>query len=176
MSELICIAYPAEQTAGEVLAELKRLSQEKLIALEDASAVVRDADGKVQVQQSLRHGIGGATASGALLGSLLGLLVLNPVAGAGLGGAVGAGTRALASSNGDHGLDDDFVKEVGASIPAGSSALFLLVEKASPDAVVPQIARFGGKILRTEVTGRPAATGEDAPDSGENGPPPTPTV
>ena len=55
-------------------------------------------------------------------GLLFGLLFFIPI----LGLAVGAATGAIAGSMSDVGIDDKFIKSVGASITPGTSALFLL--------------------------------------------------
>jgi hypothetical protein len=46
MSNLIVVAYPGEYRAAEVLASLRRSSNECLIDLEDACYVIKDASGR----------------------------------------------------------------------------------------------------------------------------------
>lgn len=52
----------------------------------------------------------------------------------------------------DYGIDDDFIKSVGASIPSGSSALFLLLRKGTMDKIVPHLAGTRGRVLRTSLS------------------------
>ena len=67
---------------------------------------------------------------------------MNPLAGMVLGAAVGAGSGALSGSLADYGIDDSFVKKLGETITPGSSALFVLVKRATKDKVLPEIEPF----------------------------------
>ncbi len=147
MSELIAIAFPSEDDAMKVRDRLVALQREHLVDLEDAAVVVKDSDGHVKLQQIHNLTVAGA-ASGGFWGLLLGLLFLAP----GLGVAVGAATGALAGALADVGVDDGFMKELGSTLAPGSSALFLLVRKATPDKVVAEIEPFGGRVLRTSLS------------------------
>ena len=88
--------------------------------------------------------------SGAFWGSLIGLLFLNPLVGA----AVGAGSGALSGKLSDLGVNDQFMKDLGATITPGSSALFVLVRKSTPDKVLEGLKPFVGKgrVLQTSLT------------------------
>ena len=50
------------------------------------------------------------------------------------------------------GISDKFIKELGETITPGSSALFVLVRKATPDKVLEALKGFKGKILKTSLT------------------------
>ena len=76
--------------------------------------------------------------SGALWGTLIGLLFLNPLAGMAIGAGIGAASGALAGKLSDYGIPDDFIKELGGTIKPNSSALFLLVQKVTADKVLPE--------------------------------------
>ena len=82
--------------------------------------------------------------SGALWGTLVGTLSLNPLAGAGAG--------ALSGSLADYGINDDFVRQLGQTIPHGSSALFILVKSVTLDKVLPEIEPYKPRVLRTSLT------------------------
>jgi uncharacterized membrane protein len=79
---------------------------------------------------------------------LLGMLFLNPVAGMVAGAAAGATSGALT----DIGVDDHFIKELGATLEKGTSALFILVRKATTDKVLEELKPFKGKILQTSLS------------------------
>ena len=76
---------------------------------------------------------------------MIGLIFLNPL----LGLAVGATAGAVSGALSDLGINDDFMKDLAATMTPGSSALFVLVRKATPDKVLEQIKGTGGKILKT---------------------------
>jgi len=152
MSDLVCIAYKDRETADKVLNDLRRLEVEHLIDLEDACVVDRDDKGKVHLKQAVNLTAAGAASGsvwGGLFGLLIGMLFLNPLLGW-LGGAAGAG--ALSGKLADYGIDDDFIKSLGSHIEPGTSALFVLVRKVTPDKVVPEIQKYGGTVLKTSLS------------------------
>ena len=155
MSDLIVIGFDNPEEADRVLVKLNGLKKEYLIDLEDAVVVVRDEAGKVHLKQSLNLTAIGATSgllSGSLWGGLVGLLFLNPLAGFAIGGAIGAGTGALAGSLTDFGIDDDFIKSLGETIPNGSSALFVLIRKVQPEKVMAELEGLRGRVIKTSLS------------------------
>lgn len=147
MSDLIAVAYDDEYKAEEVRLALAKLQKEHLIELEDAAVVVKKEDGKVKLKQAINLTAAGA-ASGSFWGLLIGTLFWAPLVGV----AVGAASGALSGALSDIGVDDDFMRELGETLTPGSSALFVLVRKVTPDKVLEEVAPFGGKILRTSLS------------------------
>src|SRR5215813_4302261 len=93
----------------------------------------------------------GAT-SGILVGALVGLLLLNPLAGMAVGGLAGAGFGALSGSMADYGINDEFIKHLGKTIPKGTSALFLLIRRSTPDKVLPEIEPYKPRVIKTSLS------------------------
>jgi uncharacterized membrane protein len=154
MSDLVVVGFKGEDTADQVLNKLQALQKEYLIDLADACVVVRDQNGNVRLKQAVPLVGAGAVSgglSGAMWGTLIGLLFLNPLAGLLTGAAVGAGAGALSGSLVDYGIDDEFIRSLGSTIEPGSSALFVLVRRATPDRVLPELRPFGGTVLRTSL-------------------------
>ena len=88
-------------------------------------------------------------AGGLFLGTLVGLVFFVPVVGA----LFGAAAVALSGKLPDVGHIDDFVLEVGGSMPPGSSAILMLAHAADPDKALAQLQRYGGKVIRTTLPG-----------------------
>jgi uncharacterized membrane protein len=149
MSNLVVIGFPNEADAFAMRAELAKLQAQYLIEMEDAVVVTRDAKGKVQLHQALNLTAAGAV-SGAFWGTLIGMLFLNPL----LGTAIGAGSGALSGKLSDIGINDQFMKTLGATLGEGSSALFVLVRKSTPDKVIEGLKPFAGKgkVIQTSLT------------------------
>ncbi|MCC7283733.1 MAG: DUF1269 domain-containing protein [Acetobacteraceae bacterium] len=147
MADLIIIAYPDEKTAEAARVKLFEMQKEYLIELGDAVVAERTADGSVKLHQMVNTTRAGA-AGGALWGTLIGLLFLNPL----LGAAVGAGAGALSGYLTDIGIDDKFLKQATESLAPGQAALCVLVRKVTADKVLPQMAQFGGTVLRTNLS------------------------
>ena len=147
MSEFIAITYDGELRAEEVRLELLKMQKEHLIALDDAVVAVKKHNGKVKLHQMYNLTASGAC-GGSFWGALIGLVFLNPLLGAVIGGSMGAVTGAL----GDLGIDDKFMKELSANMQPNSSTLFILIRKITPDKVLEEMQPFGGKLLRTSLS------------------------
>jgi uncharacterized membrane protein len=149
MSHLIVIGFNNAADAFEMRAALTKMQTQYLIEMEDAVVVTRDAKGAVQLHQAVNLTAAGAV-SGAFWGTLIGLLFLNPL----LGAAVGAGSGALSGRFADLGINDQFMRDLGATLTAGTSALFVLVRKSTPDKVLEGLKPFFGKgrVLQTSLT------------------------
>ncbi|HBH27346.1 MAG: DUF1269 domain-containing protein [Desulfofustis sp. PB-SRB1] len=148
-SNLVVIGFDDENKAFELRAELGKLQKEYLIDMEDVVVVTKDDKGKVKLHQAVNLTAAGAV-GGTFWGMLIGLLFLNPL----LGAAVGAGAGALSGKLSDIGIDDKFMKELGDAFTPGTSALFVLVRKATPDKVLDRLKATGihGKVLKTSLT------------------------
>jgi uncharacterized membrane protein len=149
MSNLIVIGFNNEADAFEMRAALAKLQSQYLIEIEDAVVVTRDAHGKVQLHQPVNLTAAGAV-GGTFWGMLIGILFLNPL----LGAAVGAGGGALSGKLSDIGINDKFMKDLGATFTNGTSALCVLVRKSTPDKVLAALTPFAGKgrVLQTSLT------------------------
>ena len=52
----------------------------------------------------------------------------------------------------DVGINDNFMKDLAATLKPESSVLFVLVRKATPDKVLEELAGTGGKILKSSLS------------------------
>ncbi len=147
MSTLVVIGYDDLFKAQEVRLMLQKMQKEHLIDLEDAVVVTKDDKGKVKLHQMVSLTTAGA-ASGGFWGALIGLIFLNPL----LGFAVGATAGAVSGALTDLGIDDNFMKELAAAFKPGTSALFVLVRKATPDKVLDELKGTGGTILKSSLS------------------------
>ncbi len=149
MSDLIVVAFKDEATAFEMRAELVKLQKEYLLEMEDVVVVTRGADDKVQLHQTANLTALSAV-SGGFWGMLVGLLFLNPLAGA----AIGAGAGAISGSFTDVGINDDFMRDLGKTLTPGTAAVFILVRKFTTDKVVDKLGGFHarGHVLQTSLT------------------------
>jgi len=147
MSTLVVVAYDDPFQAEEVRLKLRRLQQDYLIDLEDAVVATKNDKGKVKLHQAINLAGAGAL-SGGFWGALIGLIFMMPL----LGAAVGAGAGAISGALSDVGIDDKFMKELASNMQPGSSVLFVLVRKATPDKVLAELSGTGGRLLKTSLT------------------------
>jgi uncharacterized membrane protein len=149
MSNLVAIVFDDETTAFEMRAALAKMQQEYLIQMEDAVVVTKNQDGKTQLHQAVNLTATGAI-GGGFWGMLIGMLFLNPL----IGAAVGAASGAIAGKLSDIGISDKMMKDLAESFRPGSSALFVLVRKATADKVLEGLKPFAGKgkVFQTSLS------------------------
>jgi uncharacterized membrane protein len=147
MADLIAIGYPDETTADAAADEARRLARDLIIEPDAIASIVRDKDGRYHVHTS-HHAVGGGATWGMFWGLLFGVLFFIPV----FGMAVGAGLGALMGKVTKTGIDREFEEQVRGMIQPGTSALFLMVEKVTPDKAVDAMRKYGGTVLKTSLS------------------------
>jgi len=147
MADLIAIGYPDETTAGEAAKEANRLAKDLIIQPDAIAAIVRDKEGKYQVTTN-HHAVGTGATWGMFWGLLFGLLFFIPV----FGMAVGAGLGALMGKMAKSGINKEFQDQVRDLLQPGTSALFLVVEKVTPDKAVEALSKYGGTVLKSSLS------------------------
>ena len=147
MADLIAIGYPDEATAEAAAEEARRLAKDLIIEPEAIAVIVRDNDGKYHVHTS-HNPVGRGATWGMFWGLLFGLLFFIPV----FGIAIGAGLGALMGKVTTAGIDKQFQDQVRDLLQPGTSALFLMVEKVTPDKAVEALSKYGGTVLKTSLS------------------------
>jgi len=147
MAELIAIGYDDETTALEAMDEVDRLAQDLIIQPDAVAAIVRNKEGKIRVTTN-HHPVGAGTTYGLFWGFLFGLLFFVPF----FGMAVGAGLGALMGKVEKTGIDKEFQDQVRDMVTPGTSALFVVVEKVTPDKAIEGLSKYGGKVLKTSLS------------------------
>ena len=147
MSDLIAIGYADETTAEEAADEARRMARDLIIEPDAIAVIVRDGEGKYHVHTS-HHPVGAGATWGMFWGLLFGLLFFIPV----FGIAIGAGLGALIGKIAKSGIDRSFQDQVRGMLKPGTSALFLMVEKVTPDKAVEGLSKFGGTVLKTSLS------------------------
>ena len=147
MSTLIAIGYPDETTATAAGDEAERLAKDLIIQPDAIAVIRRDVNGHYHVTTN-HHAVAGGTAYGMFWGLLFGMLFFIPV----FGMAVGAGLGALMGKMTKTGIDKQFQEQVRGLIEPGTSALFLMVEKVTPDKAVEAMSKYGGTVIKTSLS------------------------
>lgn len=149
MQNLNVLAFPNEAQAFQVRDALVKLEHESLFELVDAVVVTRDSKGKVKLHQSV-SGTAAFTAAGSVAGMIVGAIFLQPW----FGSVVGLASGAILGALRDLGINDQFMKDLGATITPGTSALCLLGSKAQLDQLGQRLGPLlkGCTILQTSVT------------------------
>jgi uncharacterized membrane protein len=159
MATLVAIGYPDEITAERARQTVQGLEADLIIEADQVAAISRDAKGKYHVTTT--HG--GSSASGGAVwggfwGLLFGLLFFIPFA----GWAIGAGFGALFGHLGKNAIDDAFQKQVRDYVQPGTSALFMIIEKATPDKAIAALDQYGGTVIKTSLSDEDTAKLQEA--------------
>jgi uncharacterized membrane protein len=147
MADLIAIGYDDETTAHAAAVEVDQLTRDLIIEPDAVAVIVRDKDGKYKVTTS-HHPVGAGASYGMFWGLLFGVLFFVPV----FGMAVGAGLGALLGKVEKTGIDREFQDQVRDMVQPGTSALFVIVEKVTPDKAVEGLSKFGGTVLKSSLS------------------------
>ena len=147
MTHLVVLGLDSPAKAEEVFDLAGDLAKQELLQLQDAAYAYRDDEGKVRIHQAVSL-TGAGAASGALWGTLIGMLFLMPVAGL----AIGAGSGALAGKLADVGINDDTIKQIGGQLEQGKAAVFLLAKSATVDKVIDAIKPYNPPVIQTNLT------------------------
>lgn len=157
MSTLVAIGYPDEATAAAAAEEAHRLTKDMILQPDAIAVITRDVEGKFHVTTSHRPVASGAY-WGMFWGLLFGMLFFVPF----LGMAVGAGWGALMGKVTKGVVNKDFEERVRELLQPGTSALFLVVEKATPDKAIAALAPYGGTVLKSSLSSEAEAQLQEA--------------
>ena len=147
MADIIAIAYPDETTALVAEQTAQQLAEDLIIQPDAIAVIVRDKHGKFRVTTN-HHDVGSGATWGMFWGVLFGVLFFVPV----FGMAVGAGLGALMGKLEKTGVDAAFQDQVRDMLKPGTSALFLVVEKVTPDKATDALKQYGGTVIKSSLS------------------------
>ena len=159
MATLVAIGYDDQTTAEQARETVSRLEADLIIQADQVASISRDPEGKYHVHTS--HGGASAGAGawwGGFWGLLFGLLFFIPFAGL----AIGAGMGALFGHFGEKGIDKAFQQQVRDYLKPGTSALFMVIEQATPDKAIAALQQYGGTVIRTSLSDEDTKKLQDA--------------
>ncbi len=147
MADLIAIGYDDMSTAFQAMDAVESLQADLVIQADAVAAIVRNEDGKLKTVTN-QHPVGSGTVGGMFWGFLFGLLFFVPF----LGMAFGAGMGALMGKVAKTGIDQKFQTQVRDMLKPGTSALFIVFEKVTPDKALSALSKYGGTVLKTSLS------------------------
>jgi uncharacterized membrane protein len=144
--ELIISVYNQPDQARRMLDSLRHSVHDGHLEIKDAAVLVKDERGRVHMDDTQDVTPGQGALFGAITGGLIGLLA-GP-AGAVAGAVAGAATGGVSAALIDMGFSNDQLKELQLSMPAGSSALVLLIEHTWIEKLVDELGRQRSTLFR----------------------------
>ncbi|MBV8079651.1 MAG: DUF1269 domain-containing protein [Actinobacteria bacterium] len=148
MKNVVVVKFSEPSKAYQALSLLKEGDASGRIRLESAAVVERTPDGVVRIPESADNVGFVGTASGSLIGMLVGVLggpvgiLLGWGAGALMGGTFDV-DRAVAS--------DEALSVLARAIPAGSTALIASVDEPAVEVVDGEMKNLDGEVTRQPV-------------------------
>jgi uncharacterized membrane protein len=154
MADLIVLGFENRKIAEEVFELGISLKRQELLDLEDAALTWLDDNGRLRIEQALSAT--GPTAvrggvNGALWGTLIGLLFLDPFAGMAIGGVAGTAAGAAVGALRDIGIDDNLIREIGQQLQPGKAAVFALLRRSSPDRIADDLKQYRPTVIHTTL-------------------------
>src|SRR3954451_2496681 len=151
--QIFIAVYGDEVMAKQSLHDFQAMNREGSIELIDAVVVVRGADGKVKFEETADPSGRKWAKRGAIAGGVVGLIFPPSII---VSAAVGGGAGGIWGKIRDKGFKDEDLKQIGNSLPPGSSAIIAVAE----DRMVEQLERaLSGyeKIAKHAVSAEAAA-------------------
>jgi uncharacterized membrane protein len=132
--EVFVATYDSEDGAAEAAKAFKGAQRDGAIDLIDAAVIVHTADGKVKFDETADPSGKKWAKRGAIAGGVVGLIFPPSII---LSAAVGGGAGGVWGKVRDKGFKDADLKEIGNSLPPGTSAIIAVAE----DRMVEQLER-----------------------------------
>jgi uncharacterized membrane protein len=145
---VIAVGFADDRTAFEALTTLEELDSQGQVRVVEAAVVTRGDDGHVHIKDQVGDDTLVGTASGGLIGLIVGIL------GGPLGVLIGGATGLLIGSLYDMADADDtdsVLSEVSETVQVGRNALLAEVAEQNPEVIDTAMAQMSGTVVRRSV-------------------------
>lgn len=162
--DLIVVGFPGSYRAAQVLTEFRERGVD-LFDLDEAITVSWEDNRNFIVQQSINLAREEGSRWGRLWGAFIKATLFQPFTERLSTAAVKVTSSDKENKNGgraalthdwwvsDVGIPDDFVRDVGALVQPGESAIFTLAEKFDPHLALGVVRDCGGSLIYTSLSG-----------------------
>ena len=145
---VIAVSFDDDRNAETAMTRLKELDAEGRVVIQQAVVVVRGEDGQVVEADRTESSLMLGTASGGVIGLLIG--IIGGPLGMLIGGAGGLYAGALFDIH-DAGEVESALAAISSSVMVGRTALLAVVTEQSPDLIDTSMSGLGGTVLRRPV-------------------------
>jgi uncharacterized membrane protein len=145
---VVVVGFTEPSKAYQALSVLKECNADGRIGLESAAIVERTPEGELRIPEGTDNMELVGTASGSLLGMLIGVLggPVGVLVGWG-GGALMGGAFDLARAD----TSDEALSVLGRAIPPGSTAVIASVEEPAVEVIDGEMEKLNGEVTRRPV-------------------------
>ena len=145
---VIAVSFDDDRNAETAMTLLKELDAQERVVIQQAVVVVRREDGQVVEADTTESTLMLGTASGGVLGLLIG--IIGGPLGMLIGGAGGLYAGALFDIH-DAGEAESALAGISSSVRVGRTALLAVVTERSTEAIDTSMSGLGGTVLRRSV-------------------------
>ena len=145
---VIVVSFAEDRLAYEAFTNLKELGEQGQVSIEGAAIVQRGDDGRIVTKDSVDTQQLAGTATGGLIGLLVG--ILGGPFGVLIGGATGLLIGSLYDMD-EAGETESVLAQISSAIRPGQTVVLAEVAEQSDDVVDQAMARLGGTVLRRSV-------------------------
>src|SRR3954471_154431 len=151
--EVFVATYDSEDGAAAAAKDFQAAQRDGAIDLIDAAVIIHTADDKVKIEETADPSGKKWAKRGAIAGGVVGLIFPPSII---LSAAVGGGAGGVWGKVRDKGFKDADLKEIGNSLPPGSSAIIAIAEDRMIQQLQSGLAGYQ-KIARHAVSADAAA-------------------
>jgi uncharacterized membrane protein len=148
--DVLAIDFDDELKAREALLAATRLRKRQSVEMTDAAIVTRTTRGRTRIIQTRDTSPAQGAVAGSWWGGLAGLL-LGGIAGWAIGIVLGALAGGLWARFRDYGIDDPWMREVGANLAPGHAAAFFQLPHVYATHLIRELRRFDGRLLHNSL-------------------------
>ena len=134
-----------DENAYQALTDLKQLDSQDQIKIAGAAVVTRDSEGRIDVKSDVGEDPYVGTASGGVIGLLIG--IIGGPLGMLIGGAYGMLVGSLFDID-EVDTTESVLGEISKQVQPTRTAVLAQVSEQSPEVIDAAMARLGGEILR----------------------------
>ena len=142
--QVIVAAFQEEGAAKEALKALKQLKREKLIGIQNAAVLRKDAKGKIHIKETADMGGGKGSVIGGVAGAAIGLIAGPALV---VPAAVGALVGGLTAKLRDTGFSNKRLETVAEGLQPGTSAIIAVVEHKWVAQLEKEMADMGADLI-----------------------------
>lgn len=154
---IVVFALDTKEKAHELLKRLQAMDiADENIEITEAAFAHKISKGRVELEQFNDLGGGRGAVGGGAIGLIAGTMVAGPL-GAAVGGLVGSAVTGLYTKLRDTGVNDNFMKEVGSTLAAGRSALFIMYTGELSQEMIGALREYDADVLYGELPAETAA-------------------
>lgn len=144
----VAVAIAEPYLAQAALAEIEKKAKGAGVEIKDAVIAFKTDEGRIKIRQTKDMTTGKGARRGGFWGLVVGLILGGPL----FGVLAGLGLGAIAGRRIDHGLDDEFIRQVSRSLKPTTSALLVLIDQEHAEGAIAYLKSFDAEMHVADIS------------------------